>query len=148
MAGTSIEIGDRAGLHATIGADRGEVRLIDFGLGILVEEAVARARLTTTAHQMGGAYSAQELLEDPKCTDPSIDIYSLGAVWFWLYAGQSPKGAGIDEVIEGFELDRDLRTVMHSCLLAGPRRPSASALVLALRTGLRKLRAASERPGR
>jgi hypothetical protein len=58
-------------------------------------------------------------------------------VWFWLHAGRSPKGAGIDQVIKGFELDRELRTVMHKCLLAGSKRPTAADLVLALRTGLR-----------
>jgi serine/threonine protein kinase len=34
-----------------------DVRLIDFGLGIIVEEAVARARLTTTSRHGDGCAS-------------------------------------------------------------------------------------------
>jgi serine/threonine protein kinase len=106
---------------------RDEVRLIDFGLGILVEEAVARARLTTTAQQFGDAFAAPELLENAKTTDPAVDVYSVGAVWFWLHAGKSPKGAtGVEDMIDEFEIDGALKKLLCSCLLPAAKRPTAS----------------------
>lgn len=111
-----------------------EVRLIDFGLGILVEEAINRARLTKTTDHFGDAFTSPELLENAKITDPAVDIYSLGAVWFWLHAGHAPKGVGADAEINDFDLPPQLRTLLHDCLLAASRsRPTARAL----RDGLR-----------
>jgi AbiJ N-terminal domain 3/Protein kinase domain len=122
-----------------------EVRLIDFGLGLLVEEAVARARLTTTAHQFGDAFAAPELLENAKTTDPAVDIYSVGAVWFWLHAGRSPKGAGLEQMIQEFEIDDTLKKLLHTCLLPAAKRPTSPRLVEDLRVGFRKQRAAANR---
>jgi predicted Ser/Thr protein kinase len=51
---------------------RDDLRLIDFGLGILVEEAVERSRLTTSSLQFGNAFAAPELLDDPKQRDPLV----------------------------------------------------------------------------
>lgn len=111
-----------------------EVRLIDFGLGILVEEAISRARLTRTTDHFGDAFTSPELLENAKTTDPAVDVYSLGAVWFWLHAGHTPKGVGADAEIDGFDLAPQLRKLLHACLLpAGKDRPTAKALRDALR---------------
>lgn len=111
-----------------------EVRLIDFGLGILVEEAINRARLTKTTDHFGDAFSSPELLENAKTTDPAVDVYSLGAVWFWLHAGHTPKGVGVDAEIDGFDLPPHLRTLLHACLLpAGKHRPTAKVLRDSLR---------------
>jgi serine/threonine protein kinase len=104
------------------------VRLIDFGLGLLVEEAVARARLTTSPQKFGDAHAAPELLENAKCMDPAVDVYSIGSVWFWLHAGRSPKGMGLDAVIDGFDLDGQLKPLLRSCLDAPEKRPSAKAV--------------------
>jgi serine/threonine-protein kinase len=125
-----------------------EVRLIDFGLGILIEEAVARARLTTSAQQFGNAYAAPELLEDAKTLDPSVDVYSIGAVWFWLHAGRSPQGTGLDEMIANFEIDNNLKTLLRRCLLGGDKRPTSSQVLAELRAWVRKQRIATTRPGR
>ena len=115
-----------------------EVRLIDFGLGILVEEAVNRARLTKTAQQFGDAFSAPELLEDAKTTDPAVDIYSLGAVWFWLHAGHAPKGTGLEDVINGFGLATEVRKLLHACLHPSAKnRPTARVLLDGLRDWFR-----------
>jgi serine/threonine-protein kinase len=114
-----------------------DVRLIDFGLGIIIEEAVSRARLTKTAQQFGDAYAAPELLEHAKTTDPAVDIYSIGAVWFWLHSGRSPKGTGLDAMIDGFDLDADLKGSLRACLLPAEQRPSATQLLDSLRSWFR-----------
>ncbi len=111
-----------------------EVRLIDFGLGILVEEAISRARLTKTTDHFGDAFTSPELLENAKTTDPAVDVYSLGAVWFWLHAGHTPRGVGADAEIDSFDLGPQMRKLLHACLLpAGKDRPTAKALRDALR---------------
>jgi len=114
-----------------------DVRLIDFGLGILVEEAVARARLTTSSQQFGNAFAAQELLENPKATNPGIDVYSLGAIWFWMHAGRSPQGAGLDEAIAELKLEPPIRALLRRCLLPVSRRPSAHEVAAELAALLR-----------
>jgi serine/threonine protein kinase len=103
-----------------------DLRLIDFGLGILVEEAIARARLTTSSQQFGNAFAAPELLENPKAMHPEIDVYSLGAVWFWMHVRRSPQGAGLDDAISDIELDPGLRYLLRRCLLPAQKRPSAA----------------------
>jgi hypothetical protein len=119
-----------------------ELRVIDFGLGILVEEAVARSRLTTSAHQFGGAYSAPELSENAKAVGPHLDVYSIGALWFRLVAGTAPQGAGIDGSIEACDLTRDLKALLRRCLSVIPGdRPAAGELLTQLR-GWHRTRAA------
>ncbi len=121
-----------------------DLRLIDFGLGILVEEAVARARLTTSSHQFGNAFAAPELLEDPKATHAEIDVYSLGAVWFWMHAGRSPQGTGLDDAISDMEIDPALRDLLRRCLMSRDKRPSALAVAQELSEFLRPV---DEAPG-
>lgn len=129
--------------NVLVSASADEVRLIDFGLGILVEEAVNRARLTKTDQQFGDAYAAPELLENAKAADPSVDVYSIGAVWFWLHVGRSPKGAGLDDVIANLEIDSDLKTLLRRCLLPANKRPSSTQLLYDLRAWVRKQRSAT-----
>lgn len=114
-----------------------DLRLIDFGLGILVEEAVARARLTTSSQQFGNAFAAPELLENPKATHSEIDVYSLGAVWFWMHVGRSPQGAGIEDAIAAIKIEPTLRRLLRQCLLPADQRPSASAVAAELSASLR-----------
>ncbi|HEY0253545.1 MAG TPA: serine/threonine-protein kinase, partial [Kofleriaceae bacterium] len=109
-----------------------DFRLIDFGLGIVVEEAMERARLTTSAQQFGNAFTAPEQLQNPKTIDPRLDVYSVGAIWFWLHSGRSPYGAGLDEAIAELGLDPYLRDIMRRCMLPMAKRPSAKELLDAL----------------
>jgi serine/threonine protein kinase len=107
---------------------------------------MARARLTTTAHQFGDAFSAPELLENAKTTDPAVDVYAIGAVWFWLHAGRSPKGVtGIEDTIKEFDIDDPLRGLLHSCLLPSAKRPTSARVVEELRAAFRKQRTASQK---
>lgn len=80
-----------------------QVRIIDFGLGIYLENELT-SRLTRTGHNIaGGHYSAPELISNPKLIDPRTDIYSLGAVWYKLVTGQVPAGSRIRESLYSLE---------------------------------------------
>lgn len=115
-----------------------EVRLIDFGLGIVVEEAINRARLTKSTQQFGDAFAAPELLEYAKTAEPAVDVYSIGAVWFWLHAGHSPKGTGLDASIGEFAIHDELKELLRRCLAPATKRPSATELLSELRAWFRK----------
>ncbi len=70
---------------------KGDARVLDFGVAGLVDPA--GQRFTRTADAVGGdAYSAPELSDNGKLIDPRCDIYSLGACWYWLLTGLTPRG--------------------------------------------------------
>lgn len=74
-----------------------QFRIIDFGLGIFVENEL-HSRLTKTGEAtISGYYNAPELVENPKLVDKRSDIYSLGAIWFTMITGQPPAGTSILE---------------------------------------------------
>lgn len=131
--GKSILHRDIKPSNVIVASDTNDVRLIDFGLGILVEESVARARLTTSSQQFGGVFAAPELLANSKLVDPGVDVYSLGAVWFWLHSGRSPQGAGLDDEIDSLDLDRERRTLMRKTMLPLKSRATLGELLAGLR---------------
>lgn len=112
-------------------------RLIDFGLGILVDEAISRSRLTTSGHHFGGVYSAPEIYENVKTVGPELDVYSLGAIWFRMAVGSAPKGAGLDDLIDASKLPNELRVLLRRCLSVSTTRPSMTELAAQLRTWLK-----------
>ncbi|UOE52465.1 serine/threonine protein kinase [Mucilaginibacter sp. SMC90] len=71
-----------------------DFRVIDFGLGIYIENEL-HSRLTTVGTQtIGGLYNAPELVADPRLIDKRSDIYSLGALWYTMLSGLPPAGSG------------------------------------------------------
>ncbi|MDO0822530.1 serine/threonine protein kinase [Desulfosporosinus nitroreducens] len=94
-----------------------QVRLIDFGLGIFLENELT-SRLTKTGHNVaGGHYTAPELIENPRLIDPQTDIYSLGAVWFNLITGQTPAGSNIRQTLYSIEgITEDIAEIILKCL--------------------------------
>ena len=72
---------------------------------------------------MGDAFSAPELIEDPKLKDPRCDVYSLGACWFWLLTGQTPKGHQWEESLRSkVRITPDYERVLLRCLDQPARR--------------------------
>ncbi len=71
-----------------------QFKVIDFGLGVYVEDELA-SRITRTGEVVaGGIYTAPELLANPKLRDQRCDIYSLGAIWYECLLGRAPHGIG------------------------------------------------------
>lgn len=94
-----------------------QLRILDFGLGVFVEEDIV-SRVTKTGESVvGGYYTAPELLQNPKLLDPRVDIYSVGAIWFDLLTGRAPAGVDVAEALDAeVELVRQERDVLLSCL--------------------------------
>lgn len=93
------------------------VRVIDFGLGVYVEQELT-SRLTLAGQTpAGGHYTARELLADPKLIDPRSDIYSIGAVWYEAVTGRVPAGANLaDSLTEVTDLPPTQREIIIKCL--------------------------------
>ncbi|MBI4859308.1 MAG: serine/threonine protein kinase, partial [Candidatus Riflebacteria bacterium] len=78
---------------------QGLVKVIDFGLGIFVEQDLV-SRLTKAGQGIGTAhYTAPELLDDPLLVDKRSDIYSLGATWLYLLTGRAPAGISVAQSV-------------------------------------------------
>lgn len=94
-----------------------QLRILDFGLGVFVEEDIV-SRVTKTGDSVvGGYYTAPELLANPKLLDPRVDIYSLGAIWFNLLTGRVPAGVDVAEALDReVELDEAEREALLKCL--------------------------------
>lgn len=107
-----------------------QFRIIDFGLGIFIENEL-HSRLTKTGDAtISGYYNAPELVENPKLIDKRSDIYSLGAIWYTMITGQPPAGTAIMDSME--EID-GLRENYMKCIagcLANLNKRTASCEIL------------------
>jgi len=94
-----------------------KVRIIDFGLGIYLENEIT-SRLTKTGHNIaGGHFTAPELISNPKLIDPRTDIYSLGAVWYNLITGSVPAGSKLKETLFSIEeMNEEIAEIILKCL--------------------------------
>lgn len=120
---------------------RGDARVLDFGIAAVLDPD--GSRLTRTGGTVAGdAYSAPELIENPKLLDPRCDIYSVGACWFWLLTGKTPQGTGWEaslREVDGVSPDYQ-RVLLGSLASSDKRYPTMEQLleqVRSLRAGLR-----------
>lgn len=95
---------------------KGDGRVLDFGIAAVLDPD--GTRLTRTGSScVGDAYSAPELVENPKLCDPRCDVYSLGACWFWLLTGRAPKGLGWEAALRSaVKVPPDYERVLLRCL--------------------------------
>lgn len=78
--------------HNLIQTEEGEVKILDFGLAFVTEDAPTA--LTGTAMVMGTPdYIAPEQAENPHGADGRADIYGLGRTLYHLLTGQVPYPA-------------------------------------------------------
>lgn len=113
-------------------AKPGRLRILDFGLGVFVEEDIV-SRLTKTGESVvGGYYTAPELLQNPKLLDPRVDIYSLGAIWFTLITGRAPAGIDLaDALATDSDLDEFEREIILKTLRPLTKRQASAPELLA-----------------
>lgn len=72
---------------------KGRVKIPDFGLAKLLDNAAEDLSLTGTGQLMGTlGYMAPEQLQQARAVDHRADIYSLGVVFYEMLTGQLPIG--------------------------------------------------------
>lgn len=108
--------------------------LLDFGLGVFVEDEIV-SRITRTGEApAGGIYTAPELLRDPTLRDPRTDVYSLGVLWYECVVGTAPLGRNIEDALEQqLAMRSEERELLLSCLAPAAERPTSTDIAEALR---------------
>ena len=93
-----------------------QFRVIDFGLGLFIENELY-SRLTKTGSQtISGYYNAPELVANPRLIDKRSDIYSIGAIWFTLLTGQPPAGSDFISMLETLGIKQEIIQIIQKCL--------------------------------
>jgi tetratricopeptide (TPR) repeat protein len=87
--------GDIKPANIMLTADRGNVKVCDFGVARRLPEAVAPTD-TTSSVPLGGtpAYMAPEVAHLERTIDARVDIFSLGVVFYEMLAGRNPFHGG------------------------------------------------------
>ena len=93
-------------------------KIIDFGVSAFLDTD-NNTKLTKTGETVaGGAFIDPLLQENPKLRDCRSDIYSIGAIWYWLLCGRAPHGSDMKTYLQNVSpqlTDKQIGIVMR-CL--------------------------------
>ncbi len=83
-------------------APQGTIKILDFGLGRLVDEERTHGRLTANDDILGTPhFIAPEQIRDSRSADARSDLYGLGCTFYYLLAGEAPfRGKNPLELLE------------------------------------------------
>jgi serine/threonine protein kinase len=81
----------------------GDARIIDFGVAHVLDPDGDRLTKTGATIVGGDAFAAPELIDNHRLLDARCDIYSLGACWFWLLTGTTPRGRNWESALRKVE---------------------------------------------
>ncbi len=105
-------------------------KIIDFGLGIFIENEL-HTRITKIGENIiAGYYNAPELIQNPTLIDKRSDIYSIGAIWFTVLTGQPPAGTTITKQLQDLGLNKKYIDCINQCLASLENRYSDCTTLL------------------
>ncbi len=93
-------------------------KIIDFGVSAFLDTD-NHTKLTKTGERVAGGAFIDPLLEhNPKMRDVRSDIYSVGAIWYYLLCGRAPSGSDMREYLEkaNERLKADEVDIVMKCL--------------------------------
>ena len=75
-------------------------KIIDFGVSAFLDTENHTQLTKTGEHIAGGNFIDPLLQQNPKLRDERSDIYSVGAIWYYLLCGRAPSGSDMREYLE------------------------------------------------
>lgn len=75
-------------------------KVIDFGVSAFLDTEKHTKLTKTGEHIEGGVYIDPLLQDNPKLRDPRVDIYSVGAIWYFLLCGRAPSGSDMSDYLK------------------------------------------------
>lgn len=100
----------------------GHFKIIDFGISAYIENE-NHSKLTKTGERVaGGQYTDPILMTNPKLRDVRSDIYSVGAIWYFLLTGQAPLGGDIRRTLLATDNTTELQAeIILKCIASNPK---------------------------
>jgi len=100
----------------------GKFKIIDFGISAYLENT-NHSKLTKTGESVaGGLYTDPVLIANPSLRDVRSDIYSVGAIWYYLLVGRASAGGDARKNLlltgNATELQCD---IIYKCLSSDPK---------------------------
>lgn len=80
-------------------------KIIDFGVSAFLDTDNHTQLTKTGEHIAGGSFIDPLLQDKPKLKDVRSDIYSVGAIWYYLLCGRAPVGSDMREYLEKSNLE-------------------------------------------
>lgn len=75
-------------------------KIIDFGVSAFMDTENHTKLTKTGEHIAGGMFIDPVLQENPKLRDVRSDIYSVGAIWYYLLCGRAPSGSDMRDYLK------------------------------------------------
>jgi len=79
--------------------DNGQFKIIDFGISAYIETEFHTKLTKTNESIAGGLFTDPLLVQNPTMRDIRSDIYSVGAIWYFLLSGRPPSGSDMLDVL-------------------------------------------------
>ena len=94
------------------------LKIIDFGVSAFIDTNDHTKLTKTGEHIAGGAFIDPLLQDTPGLKDPRSDIYSVGAIWYFLLCGKPPRGCDMREYLKqaNSELQDNEIDIVMKCL--------------------------------
>lgn len=92
-------------------------KIIDFGISTFMD-VTGHTKITKTGERVaGGTYIDPQLQVNPKLRDVRSDIYSVGAIWYFLLTGQVPTGSSMKHNLMSIaQINKEKAAIVLKCL--------------------------------